>query len=191
VTLTAVTVDPSASAGSVLFVCHANICRSPLAAALLTGLARDAGAFVRTSSAGVRAHPGRPMSEGSLVELVRRGYPPPDHASRLITPDLVLGADLVVTASASQRSDVGALAPAAWPRTFALDELARLLAGAAAPGGTIATVAETAHARRRIPPQIEFDDLADPIGREQAQYTACADTILAALAPVVARIARR
>ena len=63
-----------------------------------------------------------PGAESALLEL---GVELPRHRSRLLTPDLVLHADLVLAMAREHLREAVALVPDAWPRTFTLKELVR------------------------------------------------------------------
>ncbi|HET6163088.1 MAG TPA: low molecular weight protein-tyrosine-phosphatase [Planctomycetota bacterium] len=73
----------------VLMVCLANICRSPMAEAVLRHRARLAGLGddVEVDSAGNRPfHPGGPAHPGTLAELTRRGVDAAGLVCRGVTP---------------------------------------------------------------------------------------------------------
>ena len=84
----------------VLAVCHGNICRSPVAAALL---ARELEALgVEVQSAGFIGF-NRPAPAEAVAAAERHAVNLADHRSRLLTNDLARGADLIVVMDASQR----------------------------------------------------------------------------------------
>ena len=109
----------------VLVVCTANVCRSPLAAAILRRRWDAAGLPAEVSSAGVRAMTGAPVCVMSQEVLGA----PLAGAAREITPDLVREADLVLTMEREQRSSVVRLLPGSQARVFTLREAAALLDG--------------------------------------------------------------
>jgi protein-tyrosine-phosphatase len=86
---------------SVLFVCTANQCRSPMAAALLNALAVQRGEADRwqIQSAGTWAEPARPATQLSQTVMQRRGVSLVDHRSRSVTAELLesVGVVLVMT----------------------------------------------------------------------------------------------
>ncbi len=87
-------VDPK----SVLVVCYGNICRSPMAEALLR---RE---FVRArltpgwvvASAGVGAVSGNRAASGTLRVAAERGLSLEQHRARMLTPEMAAEADVLV-----------------------------------------------------------------------------------------------
>lgn len=102
----------------VLYVCTANICRSPSAAALL----RDAVSThpelggIEVQSAGTHAWDGAPGC-GEAPALAGRAE---SHRSQTLTAELVAWADLVLTAERDHRAAIVSLDPAARSRTFTM-----------------------------------------------------------------------
>lgn len=82
----------------VLIVCSGNTCRSPLAEVVLRQLLADAGRTdITVSSAGTGAYDGAPASEGSYLVALEVGLDLTPHRARLLTPELVADADLILT----------------------------------------------------------------------------------------------
>jgi protein-tyrosine phosphatase len=145
-----VTDDTVPIPGSVLVVCTANICRSPLAAALLA----DALPGADVSSAGVRAVVDAPMCPVSATALP--DAPRAEHHARQLTPELVAGADLVLTMEREQRSAAVRLAPGSQSKVFTLREALALANGLAERGtpvpDDVAGLARAMHATRGLVP---------------------------------------
>lgn len=88
---------------SVLVVCHGNICRSPLAAALLDRALAGTGTQIR--SAGFIGF-NRLVPREAVDAAARRGIDLSDHRSSPLTPDLVRSADLIVVMEPGQQRQV-------------------------------------------------------------------------------------
>lgn len=80
----------------ILFICTANICRSPMAQELFNALAEDRGLPFRAKSAGTAALEGRPMAENGLVALEEVGIYPGRHHARRVSAAMVDDAELVL-----------------------------------------------------------------------------------------------
>ncbi len=84
--------------GSILIVCTGNLCRSPMAMALLRArLGRDeVRRDWQVESAGTWAAEGRPASAFAIEEMARRGLDLSTHRAHRVTTELVAEADLVL-----------------------------------------------------------------------------------------------
>lgn len=94
--------------GPVLFLCHGNICRSPFAAANFDRAIRTllAPTFQSTSAGFIGA--GRPCPPDAIAAAAEAGLDLSRHRSRLVTPDDVRAAVLIVVMSAEQAAGVRA-----------------------------------------------------------------------------------
>lgn len=146
---------------AVMTVCTGNMCRSPLAERLLALRAAEAGLDVVVDSAGTRAANGLDMHSETLRVLEGYEGSADGFTSRLITPQLLKGHDLVLTATRSHRDAVQELAPLMWKKTYTLLEAARL----AAADETL-TFAGMSRTRMGIDIGDPALDIEDPIGRE-------------------------
>ena len=107
----------------ILLVCTGNICRSPLAAALLQRALTDRGIEgMDVSSAGTGAWDGAPVSEGAYLVGLERGLDLSAHRARLLTRELIEAADLVLTMARHHRARVDELGGEG--RVFVLGEYA-------------------------------------------------------------------
>lgn len=133
---------------TVLVVCSANVCRSPMAAAVLQRAFKNTqlSRVTDVSSCGVNARLELPMCDkitsgvlapGAAVRVRENHRPSPLAAERL------LGADLVLAADRSIRSAAVRMEPSVHERTFTLREAATLanfaLSSASVPEQTNAT----------------------------------------------------
>lgn len=86
-----------------LFVCTANICRSPMAAGIFEALAEDVGLDVRTGSAGVAALVGEPAAPQAVRAMDELGIDIGGHRARQVDGAMVGSADLVLTMTPGHR----------------------------------------------------------------------------------------
>jgi protein-tyrosine phosphatase len=135
---------------TILLVCGANVCRSPLAAAVLTNRLLSAGLLgqVRVTSLGVNAVAGldpctyvveAARAHGVDVEAMER------HRSRRLSVEAVDRADLVLTADRETRASVVRLSHSAHARSFTLRETAGLGALVLAPRPGVRSAETSAH----------------------------------------------
>lgn len=86
---------------SILVVCTGNICRSPMAEALLSHQLQDAGK--RVASAGIGALVGRPADPLAQEVMQEHGYDISGHRGRQLNAALLSAADLVLALDDSHR----------------------------------------------------------------------------------------
>jgi protein-tyrosine phosphatase len=93
---------------TILIVCTANVCRSPMAAGILQKHIADRGLSdqVQVISAGVYAEPGFAASKEAIATLRQRGMDIAGHRSQQITPDLLNRADLVLVMQEAHRRSI-------------------------------------------------------------------------------------
>jgi protein-tyrosine phosphatase len=169
-----------------LFVCTANLCRSPLAEHLARSTSAELGLALQADSAGTDAIAGEPIHPLAAETLTRRGIAvAPTWSSRLLDRSAIQTADLILVAEASHRSRVAQLEPSAVARTFLLLQFAELVRAASNDNvrslPDLCTAANAA--RSRIAPVRHYSaDIVDPIGGRRAAFDACAATIHAAIA---------
>ena len=98
---------------SVLLVCTGNLCRSPMAAALLQArLARDeVRRDWQVGSAGVWTVEGQPASAYAIEEMAQRGIDLRTHRSRNVTREMMAEADLVLAMTRNHAEALGAAFP--------------------------------------------------------------------------------
>ncbi|MEX0907690.1 MAG: low molecular weight protein arginine phosphatase [Gemmatimonadota bacterium] len=93
---------PPGTTYNLLFVCTGNTCRSPMAEAIATGLLSERGwTHVEVRSAGISAADGSPATREAVDVSREQGLDLARHASRLVTPELLEWADLVLAMGSS------------------------------------------------------------------------------------------
>ena len=180
----------------ILFVCTANICRSPMAEHLLRGsLAAllDTGGAIRfeVSSAGIRGWDGEPMDPPAAAELRRLGGDPSRFQARSFTAALGERVDLILTATTDHRRLVLQEVPQALRKTFTLLEFAHLATAVdtvKSAAGSPTEVVRRAAANRGAA-RIDTYDLADPYGHPFAVHRHTAEIVRAATRTIASVLA--
>lgn len=168
----------------VLVVCTGNVCRSPV----IEGVLRDRfrGRPISVSSAGVAVRPGELVTPDAARLLEELGAAPVDRAPVQLVPEMIEGADLIITADRTQRAAVARAVPRAARNVFTLIELARLVESVRDDEQAVARLAAVGPITRTLraavpviaaqrgyappPDRPEEDDIVDPYGRRAAVY---------------------
>lgn len=146
----------SSTGSSILFVCTGNICRSPMAEALLRRMLEDRGHKARVTSAGVGAGLGHSPSPEAVVALREESINLQPHRSQPVTPELIEEADWIFAMTHDHLALLELLFPDAVGRMHLLREF-------------------------YDGPR----DLPDPIGRGQKVYNECRDLIKKSLLAIL------
>ena|SRR5215203_5864765 len=80
----------------ILFVCTANVCRSPMAEAIFNALAEERGLAWRAESAGVAALVDEDITPNARAALDEVGIYANEHRARQVGEEMLEGADLVL-----------------------------------------------------------------------------------------------
>ena len=83
----------------ILFVCHGNICRSPMAEMFMKNLVKNSGLekeFFIESAACRTDEIGNPIHRGTVLKLKEKNVPFTDHRARLITQEDYGFYDLII-----------------------------------------------------------------------------------------------
>ncbi|ROQ65160.1 protein-tyrosine phosphatase [Rathayibacter sp. PhB152] len=160
-----------------LFLCHANVARSPSAERLAAELLAGSDSW-QVSSAGTHAPVGRGLDPDLGDALRARGLSVASHRARQADGRLLQDADLVLAFESQQREWVAQHFASAARRTATIRRAARL--AQAAPGADLRELI----ARDTAPYGAE-DDFADPHGRGAAVAASAVDEIDALLRTIL------
>ncbi len=146
---------------SVLFVCTANMCRSPMAEALFGEIIRNEGEADDwwIDSAGVSAFDGEQATNNTQVVAAERGLDLSSHRSKFSSRDVVEPFSLILVMEDRHRTMLREAFPELSERIYLLKEMN---------GGT--------------------DDVHDPIGTDIVNYRAMADEVNGILTDGLERI---
>ncbi|RLV47656.1 low molecular weight phosphatase family protein [Nocardioides mangrovicus] len=154
----------------VLFVCTANISRSPYAELYARASTQRRGVPLEFDSAGTWAVPGNPIDPVMGYQLAQRGIDSGAFRSRRVTPQDVSDADVVLVMEEVHRSFLLEDVPAAIGKVFTLGQFAgRTVQFPTAHGTDLVDALGKRRTRGRVD-----DDVADPYrrGEEVAAATA-------------------
>ncbi len=106
----------------ILLVCHGNICRSPMAEALLARRLASRSLSSVVESAGIAARVGEPAHPMSQQLLRERGLDISGHRARQLTPSLASGFDLILVMEEAHLEGLQTLVPSASGKVHRIGE---------------------------------------------------------------------
>jgi protein-tyrosine phosphatase len=173
----------------IVVLCTANVCRSPMAAALLARRLSGLGVAARVRSAGMLRSGDPPLPEVTSV-MARYGIDITGHRSRVAYAAELARASLVLAMARDNLRYAVVTEPGAWPRAFTLRELIRRgeRIGPRPPGEPFSGWLSRVHAGRERAALLgdsADDDVPDPAGgplRAYADVAGLLDRSLARLA---------
>ena len=143
----------------VVFICTGNVCRSPMAEGLYRYLTKSDD-NIRIGSAGISAFDGQAASQYSVDVMNQENIDISDHASRMLTPEIVEQASHIFGMTRTHRDAVQMMFPEAREKVFILREFL-------------------------VGPDADFDlDVSDPIGGNLDEYVRTRNLIKEALESV-------
>lgn len=154
-------------------VCTGNICRSPMAEAMLRHeLERRGCSDIQVASAGTWAGYGHWATPEALEVLEARGIDHSAHRSRPVEPDELAEADLVVAMTSVHLRELRGLSEAVGTKLVLMKEIAEVEMGESAgtPGLDAFLAGRRPEPRRAL-------DLDDPMGLPVFAYERAADEI--------------
>lgn len=117
---------PTKKGPAILFVCTANICRSPMAAALFQERLKQERTDWQDwliESAGTWAREGEGAASNSKLVMEQRGLDISDHRARTVTPSMLRLYDLILTMEPGQKEALQVEFPMVAKRVFMLSEM--------------------------------------------------------------------
>jgi protein-tyrosine-phosphatase len=174
----------------VLFVCTANICRSPVMEVLARDLAGDPEqSGVEFTSAGTHARDGHPFNPDMTPTLPATLDPDAAGAfrSRHLSTAILDEADLVLTAESVHRQHILDDRPQLHRKVFTLGQFEAIVAEQPGLSGRELVAA----AGQRRTPSAPEHDVADPYRRGKAAAQQATGTITAMLSVIVPRLTGR
>ncbi len=111
----------------VIFVCTANVCRSPQAEAILSNLISEENLehLIKTESCGIWANEGQAASSLSKKIVQESGLDISGHRSQPITLDLIKSSDLMLCMTLYHKRDILKIFPHFESKIFTLKEFSR------------------------------------------------------------------
>jgi protein-tyrosine phosphatase len=164
------------SAGTILFVCAGNVCRSPLAQLVVsTALRRSGIDGVEILSAGTEALVGAPMDPQAAELASLLDCDPRYHRGRQLDEKLLKRCEMVLTSTRSQRSEVVEVMPRAVKHTWTIRQFGLVLTESEyrpARSGDIGTLVDFVNHHRGLHyrPDHSSDDVIDPYRRPAAVH---------------------
>lgn len=136
---------------SVLFICSANICRSPMAMGLLRSMVKDTSDQWKIESAGVWDMGGQQMAANTQLVLKERGIDLNNHTSRTVTSTMLSEFNLVLVMEDIHKEVLKLAFPEYTDRIYMLSEMVGEFYDIVDPiGGSLADFEETALEMERI-----------------------------------------
>ena len=146
---------------NILFVCTGNTCRSPMAGGLMEKAIKDCdNKDVHVSTAGLSVYASGKASENAITVMEKMGIDISGHESSQITKTDIEDADIVLCMTNTHRNVLVDLYPEFADKIYTLCEYAY---------GT-------------------YDDITDPYGGDEQEYTECAMQLKDAVAAVCKKL---
>ncbi len=166
---------------SIVVICTGNICRSPMAEALLMHDLHVRGVRADVASAGTLGLDSQ-ADPNAVAVMAGRGIDIWPHRSRLLTKEILSGTDLVIGMAREHVRAAALLESSCYARAFTLRDLVRRAHRFGGPAGDepVGIWAARLSSHRDVSElmgESPFDDIADPIGMSRADFERTAAVI--------------
>lgn len=108
---------------TILFVCTANICRSPMAEGILRKIVVEKKLDWRVDSAGVWAQDGIEPAENAVAILLAKGIDIRSHRSQTVNKDMLYQHDIVLVMEKTQKEAIELAFPDVQHKIFLISQL--------------------------------------------------------------------
>lgn len=95
----------------ILLVCVGNVCRSPMAEALLASRLKKIAPDVLVSSAGIKALQNHPADKHAQELMLQKGLNISEHRAQQTTTEILLNSDLVLTMETGHQQQIESMVP--------------------------------------------------------------------------------
>lgn len=179
---------PAVSPPTILFLCTANRCRSPLAQQLLHRALHEAGVVALVTSAGLMQG-GLPTPRTGVRVAAANGLNLTKHHSVRVTPRLVQVSDVVLTMNRQHAREIVSLCPDSWPRVYPLKQFTELLQYTELPRRMYfrdaAVLVGEGRKKNAILGNPDYDSVEDPIGQPPAAWQRVLDELHQEISQIV------
>ena len=107
---------------NILIVCAGNICRSPMAEALLKSTLSTRPNVYQVSSAGIGALVGHPADNKAKQLMIEKGIDISEHRADQLNEDMIRKADIILVMESAHKQAIEAKQPSAKGKIFRLGE---------------------------------------------------------------------
>lgn len=162
----------------ILFVCTANVCRSPMAEAFLRSELQARSVNVQVQSAGFFKS-GSPADKTVLRVMRELGFDVSDHHSAKVLNELSREPDLIIVMARDHLRSLAKLDPRCIDKAFTFKEFVRLagIEGPRQEGEKVSAYIERVRAGRSassLSSPGKEEDVEDPIGGRKVSFSRCA-----------------
>jgi len=164
----------------VLLVCSANVCRSPMAAAMLGAASERMGLDLDIHTAGIALHE-LAVDPMAVQTMAARGLDISEHVPRLVEGADVADADLILTMTREHLRHIATEFPGSFTRTFTLKEAVRRMGERGLPYPFDTAALHDGRTPADLMGVSFDDDIDDPFGGPASAYGRCVTELDAAI----------